>query len=521
MTFTPCPKHDLTGSVHPGAPEAFARRNILYVPRTAPDDINFGLYDENSRQLTANILCEGWPPHSKSQRILPDLATTPYRPTIPRAIYGGVLSRHYGHFITECLNTLWYYCLYGKPEDLVVFHAPDDLETLLAIPWLADFLRYAGLRREQILIPDTPTVIEHLAVPSQAFSEDAFAYQAFSDICQQIGDRALAEAPPIPDQPVYLTRARLINGTQRFDNETELTDALAQRGVRIVAPETLSVAEQIASFTHAPVIGMIGSGFHTSIFSRDPCGLILSPTPVTRRSYPLMDATHNARFSYLHPENTQTAPVPGFTYQYHLHNPEALAESLLRHLDTLPDTTTTHPRPWRPRIDPSRIGLALLHTPEGEQVMLAPAREQVHARTEPHRKDAPLLLITLEDDAFLCALHPDAPVIALMHETLRGPVLSYRLIRHENTISLQHPQNHRFVSAPPAHVNHPAHCNAEKIDLWEHFTLNPLRDITADKRLATMLDAILKAASYNGQGPDPASLFPPLGPALARLAPPA
>ena len=44
---------------------------------------------------------------------------------------------------------------------------------------------------------------------------------------------------------------------------------MSRLGVKIVSPETLPLAEQIAIFEQAPaVIGMLGSAFHTALLSR-------------------------------------------------------------------------------------------------------------------------------------------------------------------------------------------------------------------------------------------------------------
>lgn len=70
-------------------------------------------------------------------------------------------------------------------------------------------------------------------------------------------------------RPVYLTRSGLSDQMRKSEAEPELESELSRRGLDIIQPEALPLADQISLFEQAPlIVGNIGSALHTALFSR-------------------------------------------------------------------------------------------------------------------------------------------------------------------------------------------------------------------------------------------------------------
>jgi len=75
------------------------------------------------------------------------------------------------------------------------------------------------------------------------------------------------------DQPIYLSRlgfrSKARVAPMDRDAEETLELKLAASGYRVVRPETLPFAQQVALFNECPtIVGLLGSAFHTAMFTR-------------------------------------------------------------------------------------------------------------------------------------------------------------------------------------------------------------------------------------------------------------
>ncbi|MCX5619611.1 glycosyltransferase family 61 protein [Bombella pollinis] len=498
MTLVDCPIPALQGSVFPGQPEIQIRRNVIYVPRAdGGRDTAFGLFSETGRQILDHALFSNYPQTVKSQGLTTSLTTSSHRLRLKeRIIYGGVIGNHYGHFITECLGVLVYCLQNPDPERHILFHSDMTVGEIFATPWMAELFSYCGIKAEQILIPHLPVIVEELLLPGQAFSEDGFIYETYGKICRQIGERALPqEMRERKVQPVYLSRAALKTGSRQLVNEDALIKALEQRGVKIVVPEQLSVREQISLFACHPIIGLMGSAWHTAIFTDYVRGVALCFDDHVYRSFPLMDAVHDARVAYVQvkPSGQTHVPSPhGFHEACMFEKPEDVANALLVRLAQLMREEKHPPAPRVSRAmlpTPSlgeRIGIFKLYSGLGEPVMLHTASEIVSCCGSTNRWHVPILALIVGDVAFLCAEDDCLPCLDIVHDE-REPLLSYRILREGERVSLQHPKTGLWLKAPPAHMGLPLHSDGtERLD-WEQFTLQPHNVTWARGRLQQVL----------------------------------
>jgi capsular polysaccharide biosynthesis protein len=179
-------------------------------------------------------------------------------------LFGGHLMKHYGHFIIESMSRMWARDYF--PALPILFTSPRKWSQAPA--YGVDVL--AALKIfDRALLVDKPTIFRTVVCPSPAVE---YRWKAFA-----VADEphiAVANALDGParrkwERPVYLTRSGLASDLRKSEAEPELEAELSVRGFDVIAPEFLSLQDQIHLFENVPLIaGTLGSALHTAMFSR-------------------------------------------------------------------------------------------------------------------------------------------------------------------------------------------------------------------------------------------------------------
>jgi hypothetical protein len=187
--------------------------------------------------------------------------------------------------------------------------------------WLADALpRFLVLERLgfghlPLLVPprtsayqrDSLTLLganEHqlVAAPADLVQPDTLVWPAFAGpsghppvwACREIGDRLRAAAGVGDRAPgfrrLFISRSRAAH--RRIVNEDELVEALRPYGFEVVAPETLTLREQVLLFADAEiVVAPHGAGLANLLFARDASVVeIHEPDNINTCFYNLIEA---------------------------------------------------------------------------------------------------------------------------------------------------------------------------------------------------------------------------------------
>ncbi|WP_158927142.1 DUF563 domain-containing protein [Acidisphaera sp. S103] len=175
----------------------------------------------------------------------------------------GYNNQHWGyqHWLTQCLPAIdW---SLRQPRAHGVRLLLPDLE-----PWQENFLRLLGYADVPRFRPNTG---QRYHLPRLELSEFIIGANSFGisrslrDTIQRILDAVPAD--PSPDKVLYIRNTRPYYGAVR--NEAAVIAVLRQRGVTIVEPDSLGVAERINLFRHADaVIGPLGPHLADVAFCR-------------------------------------------------------------------------------------------------------------------------------------------------------------------------------------------------------------------------------------------------------------
>ena len=178
-------------------------------------------------------------------------------------IWGGALICHFGHIITESTSRLWYITENPDDQRRVVFL---KVNTWKVAPWLFELFDLMELSEDRIVILEKPTQFSKVIVPEQS-SRIKCSYTNKLLIPYR---RAVEKVPPI-DGPkkILLTRSKGLRSQMYLANQDYFDEFYRAHGYELIAPETLSIKEQIAVITGADeVAAYMGTLAHWGLFCR-------------------------------------------------------------------------------------------------------------------------------------------------------------------------------------------------------------------------------------------------------------
>lgn len=174
-----------------------------------------------------------------------------------KAIYLGCIISHWGHFILEGLNRVWFLKQLDAYKDYdLVYHLYGDYADKFF-----NFLRLLGVPTERLCKLDNNVCYEELIVPEISTELGKFWTQEYKDTI----DSLTKHISPIYSEKLYLSRLK-------FDDdllgEKEIQNNFRKNGYRVVYPERLSFEKQVALLKGAKQIACIsGTTAHNLIFA--------------------------------------------------------------------------------------------------------------------------------------------------------------------------------------------------------------------------------------------------------------
>ncbi len=173
-------------------------------------------------------------------------------------IYGGIFFMHWGHFLLENLQRLWY----AKEKNLPIVwtgvngftYTPGQFKS-----WQEEIFHALGIENTHIFLTE-PTQFAKVHFPQPGSGINTHLHP------QQVDFLGYHEEKVIKGKYVYFSRAK----TRSCSNEEHIEKILTRRGWHIIYPEELTVKEQLHAMSTAQVCFMIGgSAQHTMLFTKN------------------------------------------------------------------------------------------------------------------------------------------------------------------------------------------------------------------------------------------------------------
>ena len=187
-------------------------------------------------------------------------------------VYFGLYFAHWGHFLVDLMGRLWYYAkglAEGKQLKLAYIGEEEPKGNFLEI------FQLLGIKTEDMIHVTKPTQFRNVIVPEFSCK----SCQWYSDEYKAIFDAMIARAAEENNAPerlqglekVYFSRMSFGKAKHTEFGENNIAKWLETNGFTSVAPEKLSVRDQIYLWNHASEIACLDGSIPMSLaFSDNP-----------------------------------------------------------------------------------------------------------------------------------------------------------------------------------------------------------------------------------------------------------
>jgi len=261
----------LESCVRNGLPEIHEYENVFFVPGL------HAVYYDNGELVRSSTSKKGISQNRKQPSFI-DIQQVKHSAVIDKALFGGAILQHFGHFLLESLSRLWPLAVSGMAKEVfecdVLYWAPNyKTGTITYLDTKVGRTIFESLNiKPNIRLLNQPVLIHKLIIPNQAVILDSEIYPIFRTLLKTAGDRIIrmyrqSRKDEYKDK-VYLSRSNLPFPKRICVNEKRLEDILKDHGFGIFHPQEMSLADQIGLLNSAEIIvGADGSAFHTMLFS--------------------------------------------------------------------------------------------------------------------------------------------------------------------------------------------------------------------------------------------------------------
>lgn len=321
--------------ITPGDPPIEEHRDVYATPHVEFE--RWGVFDRDDRPVALAVERGGDP--LEPLRQIPEsttrwsqvLETAPAGPTY---VYAGRQVFHFGHFLLETLARLWPFAD-GLPDGVtLVMHGDGDPRGWFSIPYVRTLLGALGITPDRILHVERPIRFERLQVAGSAFLPGWSASPAMGRLTRAIGSRLTCgfDPPAANGRPAFFAKTRLVGGVSHLQNEGEIVDALARRGVEIVHPQEMSFLDHVRFLEARRVTsGWLSSAHHVALFASRLGRFPLLAPERPNSNFFLVDKLTGAEAEYWFPEGMHNVPAANTTFLVErvAPDPAALAQALL------------------------------------------------------------------------------------------------------------------------------------------------------------------------------------------------
>jgi Glycosyltransferase 61 len=215
-------------------------------------------------------------------------------------MHGGLISGHYGHFLTDCISRLWYaFKDYELPILCQGYFQPHIKRNFLDY-----FLNSINLDRERFISFQKPIQFREIVIPHPTFRSSTEIFSTHKFLPEAVAADLLPEKTKKTEQPLYFSRRKLTknNSFRSIQNEDKLEKILRSKNFAIAYPEYLSLEEQIHLINkHEVLIGVCGSALHSVLFDlSSSINLVcLTDNTFSNNNFILIDAIKRSKSAYI------------------------------------------------------------------------------------------------------------------------------------------------------------------------------------------------------------------------------
>lgn len=254
-------------------------------------------------------------------------------------IFGGMFHKHWGHFITDVIQRLWYVLSTFDYDYKIVYVTYENDDSDSWDKQFVEFFELCGIDKQRIKIISAITQFDKVIVPEAAFLPGKWYTKEYRSVIEFINNK-------IKNHDYFNNKAKehgsriLLSTLQREEIKKnigidKLCRVFEKYGFEVVYPEKLSLIEQLTIYYHADYLASTsGSMAHNFIFTSDNC----KPIYLCSRSYPYwyqitLDAMTNKKITWIDIYNQSEERISRDAELNKLANDLVPTKMLIRYLD--------------------------------------------------------------------------------------------------------------------------------------------------------------------------------------------
>ena len=247
---------------------SYKNATILHLKSFAGDNLLFGrggVVDENGKYVDISAI---------DRRVQfsydADVINTENR----RVVYCGYLVNHWGHFLVEAVQRLWYFLKNDSNVDCYVFFINTGEERIIKGNY-REFFELLGVW-DKIEIINKPTKYKEVIVPELSYKWCSYYSQECKDVFNKVATNIKIKPEWGKYDKIFFTRSQLPNVSKLEFGLDMIDEFFLNNGYKILSPEKSSLSELIYLIRNAKECASIsGSLPHNMLFGLDNQKLII------------------------------------------------------------------------------------------------------------------------------------------------------------------------------------------------------------------------------------------------------
>lgn len=210
-------------------------------------------------------------------------------------VYLGVFIHQWGHFILDSLSRAW---IISHLDNISRYKFVFISENNKKIDGnYLEALELLGLKASQIVVLNEAVKCKKIIIPQMATFADHGFNKEYPKIFELMIKNAKVQKESVPDK-IYLTRTNLREAQRKEFGEKIIENNFRLNGYTIIAPEKISVREQIALFQNAKeIVCLNGSIPFDVVFSSSSLKLVV----INKTSLPHINMLELSDVANIHP----------------------------------------------------------------------------------------------------------------------------------------------------------------------------------------------------------------------------
>lgn len=185
-----------------------------------------------------------------------------------KVVYCGYLVNHWGHFLVEAVNRLWYALENDSTVDRYVFFVDENEERTVK----GNYREFFELLHiwDKLELVSVPTTYREVIVPEISAACMRFWSEQYLNIFETVAANASVDPAWETHDKIYFTRSSFAKGNH-YDFGLEALDSFYRNnGFFLLAPETVTLSQMIHLIRSASEIATIsGSVHHNMLFAQN------------------------------------------------------------------------------------------------------------------------------------------------------------------------------------------------------------------------------------------------------------